>query len=338
MQQQLGQVLTQCAKTYGAKGWRRENPVKLRDVLIGLRRDFSIESSKRGSELAESFSSCAKLVRRHDYNGYLCTLALPKHLHPAAFAARAFNVESVQAIESTKEVAIARMRLAFWRDTMKDVYKGAPTSHPVARALQKVVEIAHPPKRWFDQIIDTRIEDLLRHAPYADMPSLEKYVEGTSASLLYIQLHAIGVQSTAADHAASHIGKAAGLATLLRGTAHLASRRQCYLPADLLMKHGVSQESVYRGEASEALAEVVFECATAAKAHLDHGRKLKSTVPNAAFPILLPSVQTELYLNALEKCNFNVFDASLAHGSRSDAMRQLHAQVSIGWYSWQGTY
>lgn len=68
------------------------------------------------------------------------------------------------------------------------------------------------------------------------------------------------------------------------------------------------------------------------------GRKLKSTVPNAAFPILLPSVQTELYLNALEKCNFNVFDASLAHGSRSDAMRQLHAQVSIGWYSWQGTY
>jgi hypothetical protein len=35
--------------------------------------------------------------RQHDYSTYLCTLALPARLRPAAFAVRAFNVETAQA-------------------------------------------------------------------------------------------------------------------------------------------------------------------------------------------------------------------------------------------------
>lgn len=59
--------------------------------------------------------------------------------------------------------------------------------------------------------------------------------------LLYLQLAAAGVQSRDADHAASHLGKAVGIATLLKGAAYHASRRRSYLPIDLCAQHRVSQ-------------------------------------------------------------------------------------------------
>lgn len=59
--------------------------------------------------------------------------------------------------------------------------------------------------------------------------------------LLYLQLASAGVQSREADHAASHLGKAVGIATLLKGTKYHGERRRSYLPVDLCAKHGVSQ-------------------------------------------------------------------------------------------------
>jgi hypothetical protein len=44
----------------------------------------------------------------------------------------------------------------------------------------------------------------------------------------------------------------------------------------VLWQYGLSQESLYRGESSEALNDVVFKCATTAKAHLDHVRGFQS--------------------------------------------------------------
>lgn len=49
------------------------------------------------------------------------------------------------------------------------------------------------------------------------------------------------MQSREADHAASHLGKAVGISTLLRGAAFHASQRRSYMPIDLCAKHGVSQ-------------------------------------------------------------------------------------------------
>jgi hypothetical protein len=50
-----------------------------------------------------------------------------------------------------------------------------------------------------------------------------------------------GVANKDADHAASHVGKAVGITTLLRGTGYHASRRRSYLPIELCAEHGLSQ-------------------------------------------------------------------------------------------------
>lgn len=64
------------------------------------------------------------------------------------------------------------------------------------------------------------------------------------SQLLYLQLAAAGVASKEADHAASHLGKAVGITTLLKGTAFHASNRRSYLPLDWCADHRVSQVSV----------------------------------------------------------------------------------------------
>jgi len=301
---------------------------------------YSTESiEQEGQQLKNAFGYCATLVRRHDYDGYLCTISLPKERRPAAFALRAFNVETAQAVESAKEPALAEMRLMFWKETVRDIFQGKTPPQPVARALLKVVQDSRPSKMWFDRILSTRVEDLQRGAsPPEDLKSIEAYAEGTSSALLYLLLQTAGVRDTTSDHAASHVGKALGLCTLLRGTAHLAARRTCYLPADLMMKNGVSQESLYRGEGSQELSDVVFEVASTAKAHLHQGRAFLGKLPNEAYPVLLPTVHPDMYLDALEKCHFNVFDPSLAPGSRSEALKQIRLQINIGWHAWKRTF
>lgn len=87
----------------------------------------------------------------------------------------------------------------------------------------------------------------------------------TADFALYVQAEAAGVKNSELDHASSHLGKAVGITTLLRGTVYHAQRRRVYLPADLLAQEGVSEDQLIRGEPSEGLNNVVFEVASAAK-------------------------------------------------------------------------
>lgn len=87
----------------------------------------------------------------------------------------------------------------------------------------------------------------------------------TADFALYVQAEAAGVKDSELDHASSHLGKAVGITTLLRGTVYHAQRRRVYLPADLLVQEGVSEDQLTRGEPSEGLNNVVFEVASAAK-------------------------------------------------------------------------
>ena len=54
----------------------------------------------------------------------------------------------------------------------------------------------------------------------------------------WLRLHSIflGVKDVHADHAASHIGKAMGIVTLLRAAPYLVSQSKVYIPSDILIK------------------------------------------------------------------------------------------------------
>lgn len=142
-----------------------------------------------------------------------------------------------------------------------------------------------------------------------------------------------GVVSREVDHAASHVGKAVGISLLLRGTPYQASRRKSYLPLDLCAPHKVSQEDIYRGNVTEGLRDVTFAVAAAAMGHLNEARRLLKQLPAAAAPVMQQGTLAGLYLAALEKAGFNVFDPRLAEGGVSPLRRVL----TLKWNTWRGT-
>ncbi|EFJ10729.1 hypothetical protein SELMODRAFT_127608 [Selaginella moellendorffii] len=290
---------------------------------------------------ASALNYCVNQVRRYDYKNYLCLLQLPRSggLRDAAFALRAFNVETATAKDTARDPSLATLRLAWWKDSIDKLFSRAAATpeHPVLSMLDHVNRERRLSKHWFSRIIDARVADAELSAPPRDVGEIERYAESTASALLYLTLEAAGVRSTKADHAASHTGKAAGISLLLEATAHHSSKRVCYIPVEVAVKHGVSQEDLYRGvRGDEGVARAVFEVASVAHAHLEKARALAKDVPREASPVMLPAVATDEFLATLMRSGFDPFDPRLRRGVCG--VSPLWMLLKLKWHSLRGSY
>lgn len=298
------------------------------------------------NNLRAAFSYCVQQVRSYDYHHYLCLLQLPSEMRKAAFALRAFNVETAKAMDVASDPRIGLMRLFWWQEAIDKLYSKKPINHPAAQALSWVISEHKISKVWLNRSVEARIQDAQREAD--DVPEnieeLERYAEDTVSTLLYNTLQAGGITSTSADHAASHIGKASGLVLLLKSLPYhrTRNRHHAYIPAKLAEKHGLLVKEGGRSEirldphSREGLCNVVFDIASVANVHLLKARELAGRVPTEAKPVLLQSVPAQVLLDSLSKVHFDVFDPRLQRGVLG--VLPLWFQMKLKWYSWRGQY
>ncbi|XP_062500909.1 NADH dehydrogenase (ubiquinone) complex I, assembly factor 6-like isoform X2 [Corticium candelabrum] len=202
------------------------------------------------------------------------------------------------------------MRIKFWRDTLNSIYSTSSPNQPVAVALREAVRTKKLSKQWLTRLLDAR-ESNLDDRLYVTLKDVEDYAENTSSSTLYLTLEAVGVRDVQSDHAASHLGKAEGIVTLLRATPYHAHNKKVFLPMELLALHRLSQEDVLRRQNSSSLQDVVYDVASQANMHLNMARSLSSKMTSDAKTCLLPAISCSSFLDAIQKCNFNVFDGRL---------------------------
>ena len=173
------------------------------------------------------------------------------------------------------------------------------------------------------------------------VPYLEAYADATASSLLYLILDLCEVRHADADHAAAHLGKAIGIANLLRGTKAHAAQRRSYIPLDVAAKHGAATEDVYRAKPTEGVRNAVHEVASVAKAHLDSARAM---APRLRADRLPPARERDgvggvvtagagAYLDALEARDFDPFHPELVRGNPP-----LVTQARIAWAACRGRY
>ncbi|XP_025055212.1 NADH dehydrogenase (ubiquinone) complex I, assembly factor 6 isoform X1 [Alligator sinensis] len=244
--------------------------------------------------------------------------------------------------DSITQKTTGLMRMQFWRKAVEDIYCDNPPHQPVAIELWKAVKKHQLTKMWLMKIIDERIhphscsmvqlqEKNLDDRAYRNIQELETYAENTQSALLYLTLEMLGVRDIHADHAASHIGKAQGIVTCLRSTPYHINRRKVFLPMDICMLHGVSQEDFIRCHQEKNVRDVIYDIASQAHVHLEHARSFSKNVPGKACPAFLYTVALEDYLHKIQKVDFNIFHPNL---HKKNVLLPLHLYIR----SWKKMY
>lgn len=271
---------------------------------------ISTKLSKSKNEKYRSFDYCVNLVKKGDYENYLATLLLAKEAQRAAFALRAFNVELAQVRDMVSEKQIGLMRMRFWKDSIDKIFKGEPPQTPVALEMSGAAGYFKLSKRWAERMVDARTAQMDSDF-FLSIKDVEEYAEQSNSSLYYLLLECLGIRNVQADHAASHLGKAQGLVTLLRSIPFHAAKRSVLIPMEIFGKHKVPQEDFIRGIHSQAMADALFEVASLANQHLEKARALQSSLPDKSYTVFLNAAVCDHYLKSLQYANFNPFDSKL---------------------------
>ena len=211
-----------------------------------LLRTYTTHTSRPTPETARIH--CTTFLSKHDHASLLLTAFHPPRTRDAHLALRAFNLETALIDSQTSTPTLGALRLQFWRNTITTLFSTTPPpAEPIATLLHKVIHTDSTPftKSFFLKILSTR-EKSLGGKAFTDLEDLENYAEGTYGSLHYLSLEAAGAHETSLDHIGSHIGKAAGIVSILRGIPIDVGRNHVVLPVDVLAKAGVSQEEILR--------------------------------------------------------------------------------------------
>ncbi|WP_341990171.1 phytoene/squalene synthase family protein [Azorhizobium sp. AG788] len=251
--------------------------------------------------LASDYAYCAELVRAQDRDRFLAALFAPAAARPHLLALYAYNVEIARVREVVREALPGEVRLQWWRELIEGHGRGEVTGHPVASALLDTLRQKALPRGALLNMVEARVFDLYDDA----MPSLndlEGYAGETASALLQLSAHILagGPRPALAD-ACGHGGVAIALTGLMRALPVHAARGQCFLPADLLARHGASREEVVARKATAGVLAVLADLRQRATRHLQQAHEALAGVDRDAAPAFLTLALVPGDLHALAR-------------------------------------
>ena len=205
---------------------------------------------------------------------------------------------------------------------------------PVVQALAATCA-AHPlSKNWFDRCLDARQQNASNIFP-TTMNDLEDYAEHSHSSILYLTLEAAGMAGDEnVSYMASHIGVSSGISRLLRGFVFHATKREVYIPQDVLSKHNLSYKTIFAGPPStdgekKALKDCIFDVASQGFGHLDRARAIHekdgSTMPSGHMRTIgVAAAAPSVHFQQLRAADFDPF-----HPSALEPRSYLTYQIAL---------
>ncbi|MFG1428157.1 phytoene/squalene synthase family protein [Roseixanthobacter glucoisosaccharinicivorans] len=265
---------------------------------------MSEEAGASGApDLETAYSHCADLIRTHDRDRFLAALFAAASPRRHLMALYAFNLEVARVREVVREALPGEMRLQWWREIIEGLGRGDVSGHPVAAAMLDTIAACDLPRGALLNLIDARTFDLYDDA-MPTLNDLEGYAGETSSVL--IQLGAtilLGRADPALADAAGHAGVAIALTGLMRALPLHAGRGQCFLPLDILQRHGLTREDVVKRNAGPGLAAALGELRARATHHVKAAQAALTRVPAQAVPAFLPLALVPGDLKALARAS-----------------------------------
>lgn len=254
----------------------------------------------------ESASFCADLVRSHDFARYASTLFMPSDQRRALLAVYAFNVEISRVREQVSQPLPGEMRLQWWTDMLAGSGHGGVGGNPVAAELMLAIRNCRLPMERLSRLIDEHQFDLYND-PMPTMAALEGYINDTASALFSLGAGICGRQSEEIEHLARHAGLAQGIAQVIAALPLDASRRQLFVPLQLLQQHGIGMELVFAGKETPKLRAALEQLIAEARGHLKTALALLESMPPEVRPVFLPLALIRCDLQRMSRADSDPF-------------------------------
>jgi phytoene synthase len=242
---------------------------------------------------------------------YYSFLFLPPPRRRAITALYAFCREVDDVVDEVADPAIARLKLAWWRQEVAAAYDGTP-QHPVARALVPVVREFALPQAQLQTVIDGMAMDL-EHTRYLDFDALETYCHRVAGVVGLLSAQIFGYEHAATLGYARDLGIAFQLTNIVRDVGEDARRGRIYLPQEDLARFGVAPPILTAGVATAPFRALMAFQTERANAWYDRAfAQLDPADRRAQRPGLIMAAIYRTLLTEIARDGYQVLDRRIA--------------------------
>jgi phytoene synthase len=249
---------------------------------------------------------CANLVRTYDFPRYASTLFAPAEERRALLALYAFNTEISRVRDSVTQPLAGEVRMQWWTDVLAGRGHGGVEGNPVAAELLLVIRNFGLPVEPLSRLIEEHQFDLYND-PMPTMAALEGYVTDAFSALFALAAHIAVPPSAETEHLARHAGLAQWFAHVIASLPRDASRRQLFVPLQLLEAQRSGMEEVFAGKETPKVRAALDQLIGEARTHLRTAFSLLADVSEKTRPVFLPLVLVQHDLERMSRADADPF-------------------------------
>ncbi|MES2354348.1 MAG: presqualene diphosphate synthase HpnD [Pseudomonadota bacterium] len=246
---------------------------------------------------------CQNKAAKSGSSFYYSFLFLPPEKRRAITAVYAFCREVDDVADEVKDISVARIKLAWWRTEVANLFAGNP-QHPVGKALLPVIQTLNLSATQFNEVIDGMEMDLTYHR-YPDFKSLELYCYRVASVVGQMSATIFGYTDPNTLKYANDLGMAFQLTNIIRDVGEDARRDRIYLPQDELNQFGVSTTDILNGQESDNFRKLMafqterakqyYQEAFAALANIDRKTQRAGLIMAAIYRTLLDEIERDRF-------------------------------------------
>lgn len=241
---------------------------------------------------------CQQKAAQSGSSFYYSFLFLPEKQRRAITALYAFCREVDDVVDECLDATVARTKLQWWRDEIGRLFEGVP-QHPVTKALAESGKDFNLPAEHFLEIIDGMEMDL-NYNSYPSFNELSLYCHRVASIVGIMSVEIFGYENRQTLKYAHDLGMAFQLTNILRDIGEDIQRGRLYIPADEMMRFGVSAEDLAQKRMTKQVVQLLEfqakraqEYYTAAFSHLpdvDRYRQRSGIIMAAIYQTLLTEI------------------------------------------------
>ena len=254
---------------------------------------------------------CQQKTAQSGSSFYYSFLFLPPERRRAITALYAFCREVDDTVDETSDQSVARIKLAWWRNEVAQMFTGTPT-HPVMLALQPHLAVYDLKQEHLLAIIDGMEMDL-DQSRYLDYPNLKKYCWHVAGVVGILSASIFGVTNPQTLRYAEALGLAFQLTNIIRDVGEDARKGRIYLPIDELQQFNVTAADLLNARHSEKFEALMkFQAARAQKLYDDAFALLPQEDRRAQRPGLMMAAIYRTLLDEIERDGFHVLNQKIS--------------------------